>query len=202
MTTDMTLYGSDASPYVRKVRIVMNELGLSDRVNYVIAPGTPYDPPGERARNPLRKIPVLEMSDGFVVYDSRVVIEAFLAESPEQQLLPDRGRGRIETLTRQALGDGICDSAVSISYERLLRPEESRYGAWIETQWAKVAGALDWSEKHAPPAGRFDLGDCALTAALMYLDYRFEDRPWREGRPRLAAFFESAKGRASVQATL
>lgn len=202
MAADMKLFGAEASPFVRKVRIVIGELDLDKRIEFVVAPGTPLDPPGERTRNPLRKIPILEMSDGFVVYDSRVIIEALLEESPEQQLLPTRGRGRIEALTRQALADGIADSGVSISYERRLRPEAQQFSPWIEAQWTKIAGALDWSEKNAPPAHRYDLGDCALTAALVYLDLRFEDRPWREGRPRLAAFFERAKERESVKASL
>ncbi len=202
MPEDLTLYGSATSPFARKVRIAANEMGLASRIKHIETKGTPFDPPGERARNPLRKIPILEMPDGFVVYDSRVIIEALICESPEQQILPERGRGRIDALTRQALADGICDSAISISYERRLRPEEHRYDAWIEAQWAKVAGALDWAERNAPPNGRFDLGDCALTAALVYLDFRFEDRPWREGRPKLAAFLEAAKRRPGVEAAL
>jgi hypothetical protein len=38
-------------------------------------------------------------------------------------------------------------------------------------------------------------------AALSYLDFRFADRPWRDARPRLAAFYEAFAKRPSMQAT-
>lgn len=197
----MTLYGSGTSPFVRHVRIVIGEAGLEAEVAFIAAEGSPIDPPGERTRTPLRKIPFLEMSDGSVVYDSRVIIEALLMRAPTPSLAAADGPARIETLTRQALALGLCDSAVGAAYERRLRPEEKHWPEWIEIQLGKVASALDAFEKTPPPADRFDLGDSALTAALTYLDVRYPDRPWREGRPSLAAFFERARVRPAVLAT-
>jgi glutathione S-transferase len=41
----------------------------------------------------------------------------------------------------------------------------------------------------------------AAACALSYLDFRFADRPWRDARPRLAAFYEAFAKRPSMQAS-
>lgn len=199
----MKLYGSPVSPFVRKARIVVAELGLSERVAFVLAEGTPVDAdPGLRIKNPLRRIPFLELDDGSVVYDSRVAVEAMIQAARPQSLLPEDGPERIETLTRQALADGICDSAVGAAYEMRLRPAEKVWDVWVAQHWAKVESGLDAFEAAERPEGRFDLGDCALAALPAYLDLRFSDRPWRETRPKLAAWWETERMRPSVAATL
>lgn len=198
----MKLYGSTASPFVRKVRIAIGELGLDKKVEFVASEGTPFDEPGDRAKAPLRKVPFLELDEGRVVYDSRVIIEALTQNLPNQTLVPASALRRLDTLTREALGDGLCDAALSASYERRLRPAEKVWDAWIEAQMGKVMSALDTFEADKGYDGRFDIGDCALAAALVYLDLRFEDYPWRPGRARLTAWWDSVKTRPSVAATL
>lgn len=201
----MRLYGSRTSPFVRKTLIVAEEAGIMDRVEFVAAEGSPLDPPGERAKNPLRKIPFLEMPDGRILFDSRVVAEAFIEaadESASRALLPSAGPERFDALTRQALSDGICDCAVAISYETRLRPEAQQSPDWLAVLWGKIDSGLDWLEQNAPPADRFDLGDCGLAGALPYLDFRFSHRDWRASRPQLAAWFEQVKARPSVAAIL
>lgn len=201
----MRLYGSKTSPFVRNARIVVGELGLEDKVEFVLAEGTPMDEPGLRAKNPLRKIPFIETAGGEILFDSRVVIEALLQAADANRAeayLPSGGPGRLEVLTRQALSVGMMDVAVGMAYELRLRPAEKHWSEWLDVQWSKVVSALDWQEAAARPEGRFDLGDCALAAGLIYLDLRYGDRDWRAGRPNLAAWFESAKARPAVAAVL
>lgn len=198
-----TLVGSTTSPFVRKVRIVLYELGLQDAVTFLDAPATPLDPPGARAAAPLGKIPFLTLADGALVADSRVVVEAALLAADVERsaaLLPASPRARLDTLTRQATADGLCDVAVAAAYERRLRPEALQWPEWRALQLGKVAAALDWFEAAPPPAGRFDVGDCALYSSLVYLDFRYNDLGWRDARPALAAFAERAADRASVRA--
>jgi glutathione S-transferase len=40
----------------------------------------------------------------------------------------------------------------------------------------------------------------AIGIALGYLDFRFDELHWRDGRPRLTAWFATFNARASVQA--
>ncbi len=207
----MKLYGSPISPFVRKARIVAGELGLGDALTFIVTEGAPTDlDPGLRAKNPLRKIPFLELGDGQIVYDSRVICEALAAAAADpvksEALLPPSGPSRFTVLTRQALADGICDAAVATAYERRLRPEDMVWERWVEAQLGKVWSGLDAAEQAVPGDGqaedRFDLGDCALACVPPYLDLRFPDHPWRDGRPRLTAWWERVRGRRSVSATL
>lgn len=199
----MKLYGSHTSPFMRYVRVVVGELGLTDRVEIVISDGTALDPePGARGKSPLRKIPFLETSDGRLVLDSRVIAETLTAEAPGQTLLPADGPARVDARVREALAIGFLDVAVGLTYERRLRPAELQWPAWIEAQWRKMATVLNQIDAAPPPADRFDIGDCALAAAPPYLDLRYEERGWRERWPNFAAWWEQAKARPSVAATL
>jgi glutathione S-transferase len=48
---------------------------------------------------------------------------------------------------------------------------------------------------------RIDLGQIAVATALTYADFRFQDLAWREGRPRLAAWFDAITRRPSFVET-
>ena len=45
------------------------------------------------------------------------------------------------------------------------------------------------------------LGAVAAAVALSYADFRYPDLGWREGRPRLAAYYAAYDKRPSMQAT-
>ena len=66
----MKLIGSLASPYVRKVRVVMAEKKLDYHLilEDVWAPDTNI-----QQSNPLGKVPCLLMEDGGAMFDSRVI---------------------------------------------------------------------------------------------------------------------------------
>ena len=63
----MKLMYNKASPFVRKVNIVLHLLGLTDRVEYMNVAALPSDPEDEIvASNPLAKIPTLVYGFGKV----------------------------------------------------------------------------------------------------------------------------------------
>jgi glutathione S-transferase len=45
------------------------------------------------------------------------------------------------------------------------------------------------------------IGHIAIGCALGYLDYRFDDLHWREGRPRAAAWYAQFAERPSMRLT-
>lgn len=183
------LFESPTSPFVRKVNVVIAELGLSDQVERVAAAGTPMAPGTMPvAHNPLGKIPTLARPEGPALFDSRVICR-YLDAHAGGALYP--ATRLWEVLTLEAMADGMLDAAVSMIYEARCRPEEKRFPDWVEAQWAKVARGLDAAEATWLPhlAGKVDAGQIALGCALGYLDFRFADRDWRHGRPGLAAWF-------------
>jgi glutathione S-transferase len=199
----LILHHSPASPYARKVTIVLHETGQTDQVTIAPAAGSPVDPGSMPVgANPLGKIPALERPDGCTLYDSRVICR-WLAERAGSALYPS-GPRLYESLTLEATGDGIMDAALLARYETMLRPEPLRWDAWADGQWSKIARSLDAIEARwmGHLAGPFCIGQIAVIAALGYLDFRFGDRNWRTGRPALADWAARMAERPSVKATV
>ena len=59
----MELYHAAASPFVRKVRVVLHETGQTDAVTLIDSAQTPLNP-NPANQNPLGKIPCLTRPDG------------------------------------------------------------------------------------------------------------------------------------------
>lgn len=201
----MELIWAGASPYARKCMIVAEELGITGQIKTVDGSGLPTKPnPTTKAHNPLGKLPCLVPADSPAIYDSRVICQYLCSLVPDQKLIP-AGKSRFRALTLESLGDGICDAAILIRYETVLRPEEKRWDDWLEGQWGKVDRALDAAEENwaAHLAGPFDLGHASLGAALGYLDFRYGDKDWRSGHPKLAKWHADVfSKRDSAQATM
>lgn len=191
-----------ASPFARKVRIVLRETGLSERVQEVQTAVNPVAPNTDLAgQNPLVKIPALTLDDGTAVYDSRVICE-YLDSISGSRLFPQSGLERWRALTLQSLCDGILDAAVLVRYEMAVRPEPIRWTKWIEGQRAKIDGGLAALEQAQPAFGsQFGIGQVGAACVLGYLDFRFPEIDWRARCPGLKRWFEDASKRASVQST-
>lgn len=198
----MKLYHSPASPFVRKVMVLLHEAGAADRVTLIPASGHPLDPGTMPVdRNPLGKIPALEREDGPTLYDSRVITR-YLDETLHARLYPAAPR-LWDTLVIEATADGIAEAAVLMRYEMHVRPEPARSPAWAEAQWQKIARALTALEQRwmSHLSGPLDMGKVAVGAALGYLDFRQAERDWRAGHPGLAAWYAAFAARPAMQAT-
>ena len=197
----MQLLGASASPFVRKVRVLLHETGQTD-VEFVEVVTTALKTDSAvAAANPTGKIPALVRPDGPAIYDSRVICR-FLDDRADAGLYPE---SRLwETLTLEATADGIMEAAVLIVYEGRLRPEEFHYEPWLDAQWGKVTRALDALEARwmGHLAGKLDAGQIAVGCALGYLDFRHDARKWRQGHDALAAWYEDFAKRDSMLATM
>ena len=198
----MRLYSSATSPFVRKVLVLIHEVRITgiDLVpvsGTAVAPGTmPVD------HNPLGKIPALVLDDGRTLFDSRVICR-WLDDHAGAGLYPAAPQ-LWNTLTLEALADGILEAAVLMVYESRLRPEELRFAPWIEGQWAKIDRALSALENTRMDhlSGPLDIGQIAVGAALGYLDFRHDARNWRKDRPSLTRWYQGFSARPSMQATV
>jgi glutathione S-transferase len=198
----MQLRFSPTSPFARKVRIVLIETGLDKRVELV--PTNPWAADTDIGRdNPIGKVPTLIDDDGHRVYDSGVICDYLDGMHGGARLIPIEGRARLAALTREALGDGILDAAVSRRVELTMRPEAQRWPWWLDRQKAAVTRGLDRLEADAAVLTDFaTIGDIAVGCALGYLDFRFAAEDWRGARPALAAWFERQQKRPSMVATI
>lgn len=194
------LLGSPLSPFVRKARAVIAELGISDIPFEQVATSPVHGEDRINAANPLGKIPALVRDEGPTLYDSRVITR-YLDATRGGTLYP---AARLwEVLTLEATADGIMEAAVGMIYEERYRPEDIRFAPWVEGQWGKVSRALDAVEGQwmSHLAGPIDMGQIAVGCALGYLDLRHGARDWRAGRPALAAWYAQFALRPSMAAT-
>ncbi len=199
----MKLYYSPASPFVRKVLVCAYERGLEGRIEQITTKVVPSEPNREYARvTPLMKLPALQCDDGLVLFDSVVICEYLDSLSKAPRLFPPEGPARWRALRMHALADGILDAAVLGRYETAVRPAESRWDAWLKGQLAKVDQSLDFLEANLREVEELDIGAVAVGCALGYLDFRYADRRWRDGRPQLAAWFEPMSRRPSFVKTV
>ena len=202
----MKLIGSPASPYVRKVRIVMAEKKLD--YQFVLedvwaANTTIFD------SNPLGKVPCLVMEGGEALFDSRVIVEYLDTLSPVGKLIPPLGRERAEIKTWEALADGLLDAALAARMETIWphRTAEQRSQAWIDRQLDKIQRALaamsrGLGDKPFCSGIHFSLADVAVGCALAYLDFRFPQLDWRTDNPNLQRLLEKLAQRQSFMDTV
>lgn len=201
----MKLHNNPASPFVRMVRVTARELGIQDQIEEI---HTGVFLPVEvhaavAADNPLGRIPALVTDHGTVLFDSRVICEYLVHNAGKLEFLPHEPVARFSILTLQALAQGIADSAVALRYETALRPEEMRWQKLIDRQTARINTALDALENdRADDLDGVNLGTISVAAVLGYLDFRWPDWGWREGRPKLQAFYEEFSARPSMQSTI
>jgi glutathione S-transferase len=145
-------------------------------------------PPHLLAANPLSKVPCLITDDGTALFDSPVICDYLDSLSDTLPLIPPAGANRWRVLKQEALGDGIMDAAVQ--RRSVLAREQDDYRRVLTAKLAAVIErSLDWLEANLPRQ-TVDIGSIAIACALGYLDFRFPHEPWRDARPKLAAWFE------------
>lgn len=199
----MKLHTNPASPFGRKVKVAAIETGLLERLELRTVQTSAVATDAElTADNPLGKIPCLVLDDGQALYDSRVICEYLDTLHAGERLFPAEGPARWTALRRQALADGLADAALLARYETFLRPEALRWPEWVDGQLAKARRAVAQLEQEAQAlAARLDIGTITVGCALGYLDFRFPALGWRDGAPRLAAWFDAFAQRPSMRRT-
>ena len=196
----MKLLGVDASPYVRKVRIVLEEKRMP--YEYVQArPSLPDSPVPQF--NPLAKIPVLVTDSGKGIYDSAVIVDYLDALVAEPKLIPADLEARVEVKRWEALGDGVTDAIVLVSHDY----DKVQSADWHRKHRLKIERGLaamesDLGDRDFCHAGRFSLADIAAGYALGYLDRALPDIDWRASHPRLARLAERLAQRESFRKTV
>src|SRR3989475_8903614 len=134
----MKLIGSLASPYTRKVRIVLAE----KKIDYDFEIDNPWKADAKAGKpNPLGKVPVLTLDDGRTLFDSRVIVEFLDNASPIARLVPAENRERVEVRRWEALADGVLDAGVLARVENQ-REAKLRSAPWIERQMGNDRGGL------------------------------------------------------------
>jgi glutathione S-transferase len=200
----MTLFYNPASPFARKVLILLHETGQLDRVALLPTQVSPVSPNATLNQdNPAGKLPALRLADGNVIHDSRVILEYLDTQHVGNPLIPREGSARWRRLTLASLADALLDAALLIRYETALRPPEKHWDLWLDNQAEKIQRSLAYFEQNAIAelSSHFDIAAISVAAARGYLDFRQPDLDWRNRCPHLANWFAEVSQRPSMQST-
>ena len=200
----MKLIGMLDSPYVRRVAVSLQLLGLRFEHQSLSVFST-FDQ--FRQINPVVKAPTLLADDGTVLMDSTLILQyAEAVAMPAARRTPVMPAELLRSQYLLGLALAACDKAVQIVYERMVRPAEKLHQPWLDRVSSQVLAALDVLEaeqaRHPldatsagmPPAG-------VMTAITWYFirqtvpDVVAEDR-----YPALAAYSRQAEALPEFQA--
>jgi len=199
----MKLIGSLASPYTRKVRIVLAE----KKIDYDFEIDNPWKADAKAAKlNPLGKVPALLLDDGRTLFDSRVIVGFLDNASPIARLVPAENRERVEVRRWEALADGVLDAGVLARLENQ-REAKLRSAPWIERQMGKVRAGLaamdsELDDKPWCVGNGYSLADIAVGVCLGWLDFRYAKMDWKKGHANLARAFAKLSERQSFADTV
>jgi len=146
----MRLIGMLDSPFVRRVAVSMNLMGLPFTHESISVFGG-YD--AFAAINPLVKAPTLVTDDGTVLVDSGVILDYLEVLVPERRLTAFAPEDRVAAFRLIGLGIAACEKAVQLVYERQLRPPSNQLASWEERVIGQLRQSLDAIEAALPKDG-------------------------------------------------
>lgn len=123
----MKLIGRAQSPFVRRVAVAMDLLGIP----FEHEPVSVAEQDRLRRYNPVGRVPALVLDDGEVLIDSGAIVDALAEMAGEgQSVLPLSGAERRRVLRANALAVGAIEKAVAAFYEATRKAEDKRDPAW------------------------------------------------------------------------
>lgn len=204
----MKLYGSGRATNPRRVRIFIAEKGIPGIENIDLNVKAGDNLTAEfRKKNPLGKVPVLELDDGTCLSESIAICRYLESLYPEPNLMGRDGReiAEIEMWTR--IVDFEMQQAASMAFRHLKAPfadRETIVPEWGAVNMKKLEEMTGFLDRHLASrkyivAGRFTIADicalCALEQGINLLKLEFE-----HSKPHLLAWYESLKERGSYKA--
>ena len=203
----MRLYVTPASPWVRRVRVTILELGIENGFEFVQTKWphawgtqTVSMPADFTEATPVMRIPAL-VAEGVTLTDSHSICDYLNAEHGDYRLLARDGAARWQALAIMAIAGGVIEAQISRRAE-LLRSDKERSNDFIakmRDRQFRCYAALE--KQHLPGFGaEFDLAQITTAVACSYDDWRY-GREWRGAAPKLATWYDSVADRPSLKTT-
>ena len=199
----MQLIGMLDSPYVRRVAISLQLLGLpfTHRSLSVFRAFNEF-----QAINPVVKAPTLLCDDGTVLMDSTLILQYAEALAHPRTLLPTRPQELQRALRLIGLALAACEKSVQIIYERSLRPPEKRHEPWVTRvtgQLRAASSALEQELQRGPlvaDEARIDQSGITVAVSWHFIQKMLEKLVPASQYPLLVAFSAQAEQGAAFRA--
>ena len=201
----MKLIGSNTSPYVRKVRVVMAEKKID--YQYELEDVWSPDRLDRPQSNPLGKVPMPDHGRRRrgvrLARDRRVPRQPHAGASAD----PAERALALEVKCWEALADGLLDAAVLV---RLEHTQRDRRRAQPDLDRPPDGQGRGGAARRCPPAwttsrgardGKYSLADICVGCALGYLDFRFAQLGWRGAATRTWRATPTSCSRARASST-
>ena len=94
----------------------------------------------------------------------------------------------------------MAAAGIAARWETERRPEAFRYSVLRDGYVEKLTACYDWLELELDREQPVHIGHIAVAATLSWLEFR-QLLSFREGRPRLSAWFDAFQERPSMRAT-
>ena len=201
----MRLLYSAGSPFARLVRIALLETGLDAFViKQELTRARLYSPESDvLVLNPVGRVPTLELDDGTILTESKLILDYIDALNPGPKLLPRDGSDGWRTLAEMGQALGLLEGIVT--WMRALPPPElQRAVEQIARELVRVnraADALDGATARGAYSGRLTAAQIVLGTALGLVEPRLPVWKWREGRPALSRWYDVIAARELFRTT-
>ena len=166
----MQLIGMLDSPYVRRVAISLQLLGLPfEHRSISVFRGMAQF----REINPVIKAPSLVCDDGTVLMDSSLILQYAEAQPARRRSLMPAGAAELrQSLHVIGLALAACEKSVQVVYEHHVRPPEKLHAPWLERvtdQMQTACRALELLLAQAPwPVDSAGIDQAGLTSAVVW----------------------------------
>lgn len=200
----MRLLYSAGSPFARIVRIALLETGLDPRVTkQEITRARLYSAESEVLTfNPIGRVPTLELDDGTILTESKLILDYIDALNPGPKLLPRDGSDGWRTLAEMGQAAGLLEGIVTWLRTSMEPEHVSAIIAREATRVNRAADALEVAVANGAYAGPINAAQIVLATALGLVEPRLPVWKWREGRVALSAWYDSIAATPSFQSTM
>jgi glutathione S-transferase len=201
----MKLFWTPASPFVRKVMVTAIELGLDDRIE-IHPTYWPHEwgsrtiefDPQFIAANPVGRIPTLITDEGVAIVESVWICNHLQTLAPAQPLLPAASPPRARCIRLVGIADGALEAMIARRAESL-REFREQSTDFIAKQRDRISRCFDCLEDEFDALdGPLTFAQIGVGIACSYMDFRYPEDVWRNGRRRLAKWYQDFAARPSM----
>lgn len=165
----MNLIGMLDSPYVRRVAVSFELLGLQYE-HQSLSVFRSFEK--FQKINPVVKAPTLQCDDGLVLMDSTLILEYAEALAHPRTLVPDSLAELKQSLRVIGLALAACEKSVQIIYEHGQRPPEKLHAPWVSRVTGQLLSAYDGLEAELTlqplAASRSTISQAGVTTAIAW----------------------------------
>jgi glutathione S-transferase len=203
----MRLFWTPASPFVRKVMVVIHELDIANQIEIVPtvwphewATRTIQFDPDFIATNPVGRIPALIADDGTAIAESSLICRYLVAKAGGSPLIPKDAD--LPALRLWGIGDGALEAMIARRAETL-RSDQERSEDFLQKQKDRISRCFDafdvsFLDTHREPT----MAQIVVGIACGYMDFRFPADDWRSKRSKLARWYDQFAQRQSMTSTV